>query len=161
MQHNEQMQYISMPSQLLMHRRCYDLSDPGERQGKAALDSESLFSLTDFLFSPEHHSYQAACVQLQHLGCDFLAAAQNLCYQIPPATLMSAPTDLCLLANVSKLHSQAQHIVLQSHLRQKTLTQGLLLTSVGCRRERREDRPLDYRQKYSFRSQFALHSFQH
>lgn len=137
---------------------------PGEGRGKAALDSESNSSLwqtlASFLFSPEHHSYQAACVQLQHLGCDILAAAQNLCYQIPPASLMSAPTDLCLLANVSKSHCQAQHIILQSYLRQKTLTQGLLLTSVGCGRERLEARPLDYRQKYSFRSQFALHSFQ-
>lgn len=121
-QHNEKMQYNSMPSQLLMHRQCCDLSDPRRRTMWSSTGLRIKFfwrTLASFLFSPEHHSYQAACVQLQHLGCDILAAAQNLCYQIPPASLMSAPTDLCLLANVSKLHCQAQHIILQSYLRQK------------------------------------------
>lgn len=43
----------------------------------------------------------------------------------------------------------------------KTLMEGLLLTSVGYRRERLEDRPLGNGEKYSFRSQLALNSFQH
>jgi len=30
-QQNEKMQYISRPSQSLMHRQCCDLSDPGRR----------------------------------------------------------------------------------------------------------------------------------
>lgn len=95
-----------------------------EGPGKAALETESNWShwqtLAALLFPPEHQPYQAACVQFQHLGCDFLAAAQTLCYQIPPASLMSAPTDLCLLANVSNSHCQPQRITAQPYLRAKS-----------------------------------------
>lgn len=94
-----------------------------EGPGKAAVETIKLVSLADtcsLAVFPRTSRYQAACVQFQHLACDFLAAVQTLCYQIPPASLMSAPTDLCLLANVSNSHCQPQRIIVQPHLGAKS-----------------------------------------
>lgn len=114
-QHNEKMQYSSRPSQLLMHRQCCEKDKARHCWTQIGVWQ----TLAGFFFFPEHHSYQAACVQLQHLGCDFLAAAQNLLLnptcQSHVCSQRPLPVSKCFKITLPG----TAHIILQSYLRQK------------------------------------------
>lgn len=131
-------------------------------QGKAGLDSKSCLTDTCWLPLLPRTSFlsgsmcSAPASGLWFFGSCTRSLLLNPTCQSHVCSQRPLPVSKCFKIT---LPGTARHSTILPQA--KTLMQGLLLTSVGCRRERLEDRPLDNRQKYSFKSWLALNSFQH